>query len=154
MQIDLSQGYKAEIDFSDWWKLKGRKWFAHVRPRTVYVCSSSKKGTTVYLHRHIMDAPDDMQVDHIDGDGLNNRRSNLRLATSAQNNANALRAANATGYIGVSFREGGRYQARGRKDGIRYSIGMYDTAEEAARAYDEWTLKAYGPFAVLNFPQG
>lgn len=154
MMISLSQGLDAEIDDEDWEKVKNYKWFAHVRPKRTYAVSSSIKGKTIYMHRLILSAPENMEVDHKDGDGLNNRRDNLRFATSKQNNANAYRAQNVSGYVGVNVTPAGRWQARARKGGTRYHIGVFDTAEEAARAYDAWTLAEYGEFAVLNFPEG
>src|SRR4051794_40539867 len=154
MIVYLSQGLTTEIDDADWEKLKDYKWFAHVRPKRTYAVSSSIKGQTLYMHRLIMSPPRGMQVDHIDGDGLNNKRSNLRLATSQQNNANAFRTQNVSGYIGVNITPSGRWQARARKGGTRHHIGVFDTPEEAARAYDAWTFVEYGDFAQLNFPEG
>ena len=151
MIVALTQGYQAEIDFSDWWKVQGYSWFAHVRSHTVYACASWPKGQTTYMHRLINPPPGGLWVDHIDGNGLNNRWNNLRHATPKQSNANAFRPQNATGFIGVSETPAGRWQARARKEGKRYHIGVFDTAEEAARAYDAWTLVEYGPFSVLNY---
>jgi HNH endonuclease len=152
MMLELTQGYRTEIDFCDWWKVQGYRWFAHVRKNTVYAVASPKKGVTVYMHRQIKQPPEGKWTDHADGNGLNNRWDNLRIATPSQNNANAYRPANASGYIGVNATPAGRWQARARRDGVRYHIGVFDTAEEAARAYDEWTAMEYGRFAVLNFP--
>src|SRR4029078_8339452 len=151
MQIELTQGYKAEIDFCDWWKVQDYSWFAHVRAHTVYACSSQPGGQTVYMHRLL--CPTALWVDHVDGNGLNNRYKNLRPATARQSNANAYRKQNVSGYVGVSATPAGRWQARARKDGVRYHRGVFDTAEEAACAYDEWTSIEYGLFAVLNFPK-
>lgn len=154
MLVELTQGYTAEIDFSDWWKVKDYSWFAHVRSHTVYACSSWPKGHTTYMHSLIRPAPPGLWVDHIDGNGLHNRWNNLRHATPKQSNANAYRVQNATGYVGVSETPAGMWRARARKGGVRFHIGVFDTAEEAARAHDAWTLAEYGEFAVLNFPMG
>jgi hypothetical protein len=153
MMIRLTQGYQTEIDFSDWWKVQGYSWFAHPRPHTVYAVATKGKNT-VYMHRLIKPPPDGLVTDHRDGNGLNNRYSNLRSATYKQSNANTYRAQNATGYIGVSKTPAGRWQARGRANGQRITLGVFDTAEEAARAVDTNNLIEYGEFAVLNFPEG
>jgi hypothetical protein len=89
-----------------------------------------------------------MEVDHINHDTLDNRRDNLRLATRSQNRTNSLKILrNTSGFIGVSRRFNGWIA---RFNDIH--IGMYDTAEDAARAYDAVVSKERGEFAVLNFP--
>jgi hypothetical protein len=104
----------------------------------------------VYMHRQIMGEPEGLLVDHIDRDGLNNRRSNLRTCDSEGNARNrSRRRDNTTGFKGVY---------RG-KDCIGWIakiqdtyLGMYPTAEEAARAYDTAAVRTFGEFASLNFP--
>lgn len=106
---------------------------------------------TVLLHRQLMNAPDGVKVDHINGDGLDCRRSNMRLATNEQNRQNARRKRSKSGYIGVKAYEtkhGTRYSARANGQ----QIASFDTAEEAARRYDQYARNVYGDFAVLNFP--
>ena len=152
MMIALTRGYHTEIDFSDWWKVQGHSWYVSIRPNSAYAIAS-KNGTTVSMHRLIKPPPEGMQIDHKDGNGLHNRWDNLRVATSKQNNANAFRVENSTGFIGVNLSSNGRWGARAVIDGKRQHIGTFDTAEEAAHAYDKWTLKEYGEFAQLNFPR-
>lgn len=109
------------------------------------------------MHRVIMGlAPGDgRQVDHIDRNGLNNRRSNLRFATPSQNMYNASSPGNSTGFRGVEkVRGASRFNARIRVDGERFHLGSFPTAEDAARAYDAKAAEAHGEFAVLNFPEG
>lgn len=87
-------------------------------------------------------------VDHRNGDGLDNRRANLRPATAAQNAANQqLSIANTTGYKGVSLYRNGRFRASIQ----RRHLGYFDTAADAARAYDAAALDLFGDFAHLNF---
>jgi hypothetical protein len=102
------------------------------------------------MHRLIMAAPDGIGVDHINGDGLDNRRANLRLASQRDNSANmAVRASSATGFKGVSWKRRNRkWQAQ---IGRTY-LGIFASAEEAARAYDHAAREAWGEFAHLNFP--
>jgi hypothetical protein len=149
MQIELTQGYKAEIDFCDWWKVQGYDWSVNINPNVVYAVSWGQ-GTPVYMHKLIR--PSLGMVDHEDGNGLNNRRSNLRPATKSQNAMNNARAVGASGYRGVTVR-GPSFRALLSYNNKRIHIGTYDTAEEAARAWDKAAKEMHGPFAVLNFPE-
>lgn len=87
-----------------------------------------------------------LPVDHVDGDGLNNRWANLRLASISQNNANARRRRdNTSGFKGVS-RRGASYEARIQHEGRRLNLGRYDTAEEAHAAYAKAAQRLFGKF--------
>lgn len=89
-----------------------------------------------------------MLVDHIDGDPHNNRISNLRLATKSQNNWNSSkRKDNKTGFKGVSIRENGRFRAKIAAHGKVYSLGVYETPEEAHEIYELAAHLLHGEFA-------
>ena len=106
-------------------------------------------GRKVSLHRFILDAPRGADVDHINGDGLDNRRLNLRACSHAQNMANKRPS---TGkYKGVS-RSRRRWRAEIAKGGKRVSLGSYATEREAAVAYDAAARQLHGGYAWLNFP--
>jgi len=91
-------------------------------------------------------------VDHRNGNGLDNRRANLRPATKSQNGANRLIAAsNKSGFKGVDLKKG-RWRAQIKVVGSKIHLGYFDLAEEAARAYDMAAIEAFGEFATLNFP--
>ena len=106
------------------------------------------------LHRAILDAPSGVLVDHVDGDGLNNVRSNLRLATVHENGWNRrLDRDNNTGLKGI-VRQRDAWRASIRVKGKLHSLGCHATAQEAARAYDAAAFRFYGPFARPNFPNG
>lgn len=93
-------------------------------------------------------------VDHISGDSLDNRRSNLRQATDSQNNRNArLHRDNQSGYKGVSPARGGRWRANICHDRTTRTLGHTATAEEAAHLYDAAARDLHGAFARLNFPR-
>lgn len=91
-------------------------------------------------------------VDHKDWDGLNNRRGNLRQATTSQNASNKKKTRdNSTGYKGVAIFHD-RFRARIARHGKTYYLGVYHTAKEAAYVYDKAAIRLHGEFAVLNFP--
>ena len=121
------------------------------KPR-LYV-SFLKEGRTVRLHRFLLDAPDHLMGDHVNGNGLDNRRENLRLVTPSENSINASHSRGRSLYRGVTFHKGsGRYQAQiNMPDGKRY-LGLYGSASEAAAVYDEAARCAFGKSAMLNFP--
>ncbi|MGU3661083.1 HNH endonuclease [Methylobacterium fujisawaense] len=110
------------------------------------------KGKRVLLHRLLLNAPADLEVDHRDGDTRNNRRSNLRIATHAQNMANRRMLRNNTsGFRGVSFRVGRGWCAEIYANGVRKHLGYFREAVIAARAYDVAASSLHGEFAALNF---
>lgn len=104
-----------------------------------------------YLHRYIMDAPDGMQVDHIDGNRLNNTRSNLRVCTNMENNHNKpKRNSNKSGYKGVHRVKSGRWCAQITANYKCRSLGVFDTPEAAALAYNKAARELHGEFAYQN----
>jgi len=106
------------------------------------------------MHRVIL--PDAEEVDHINGNGLDNRRANLRPATGIENRRNRRRSRkNTSGYAGVSWDKVNRkWYAYITADGRMRALGRFDTAEEAALARDRAALELHGEFARLNFPAG
>jgi len=159
IEVPLTQGRVALIDDEDaervlaykwhaWWCAKGGRWYAM---RTVQV---GKLRRCVRLHRFIVNAPDGVQVDHIDRDSLNNRRSNLRFATHGQNQTNKKRhRTNKTGFKGVYWHKAKRtFVAQVRCGGVTYSLVGFNTAQDAARARDMLAKRYHGEFATLNFP--
>lgn len=134
----------ALVDDDDYERVNARRWYLGSQG---YV-TRGRGGCRVYLHRWLLDAPDGMDVDHIDGNALNNQRANLRLCTRSENLGNQRRSKNNTsGYKGVR-RLAGRWGAFVRQQ----FLGLYDTPEEAARAYDDAARRVWGRFARPNFP--
>lgn len=150
--IPLTKGYFAIVDDEDFERVSQYKWYAHIGESSGPYARQYPIGQ---MHRLILDAPPHLYVDHIDGNGLNNRRSNLRLCTKGQNAANSiLPSTNRSGFRGVwlhrplqKWRAGIRFQGR------NISLGCFDDPIEAARAYDAKALELFGEFARLNFPQ-
>lgn len=149
--IPLTKGYEAVIDAADVPLVEGRTWCADANRRTVYALHTDCTGTrkrTLRLHRVVATAPDGFFVDHIDGNGLNNRRANLRLATPAQNSRNQKRlGSNASGYKGVSWNnKTEKWQARIRVNFSLKSLGCFETPEAAHAAYCKASAELHGEF--------
>lgn len=153
-KINLNHGEVALVDDADFKYLNQFTWYT----TKGYVVRSNwkdgKQGTAIRMHNDIMNPPSDKIVDHINGNGLDNRRSNLRICTWAQNLCNKkIDKRNKTGYKGVyNEPEGSKnpYRAMiGYDHKLRY-IGLYATAEDAARAYNDAARELHGEFARLN----
>lgn len=161
--VPLTRGYGARISPEDAERVLRYSWCAHVIPRKwrsplVYGKRATQVGgkhVTILLHRFILDAPDGMNVDHIDGDGLNCTRENLRLVTHAQNILNAgPRTTLTSRYKGVYWNKKQRvYMSRIQVDRTCHYLGRFDDPIEAARAYDRAARQLHGQYARLNFPE-
>ena len=110
------------------------------------------RGNEYFMHRFIMNAKKGQEIDHINSDKLDNRKNNLRFCTHIENIMKiGIRKNNSTGYVGVSRKKTGRpFRAYLRSAGIQLFLGTFDTAEEAALAYNEAAKKHFGEFAYLN----
>ncbi len=152
--VPLTRGLVAIIDVSDIGLVEGRLWYAHPWRSTHYAESRGN----LKMHRVIMGyGPGDPFVDHIDGDGLNNRRANLRDATRMQNAANSGARplhGNTSPFKGVSWRKDvGKWRAQIVVDGKSTHLGHFTDEVEAAKVYDDAAHCAFGEFARLNFPR-
>ena len=155
VKILLTQGKVAIIDAEDAPRVLRHRWYAHKERGRWYVATSIRSGgvaTVLKLHRLILNPPAETDIDHIDCDGLNNRRSNLRLATRSQNNQNArLRANTTSGFKGVSWnKRKHKWDVRIRLNGCQKFLGYFQTKEEAAAAYDRAAIELFGEFARPN----
>jgi len=153
--IKLTQGKIAVIDDEDFEIISALKWFAHKQSKanTYYAERNIKlpdgKRKPIGMHILIMDPPHGHQVDHIDGDGLNNRRSNLRVCVCSQNQGNArIRKDCSSGVKGVSFSKSHkRWRARIQINRNRIGLGWHLTKAEAAKAYAVAAVMYFGEFA-------
>lgn len=150
--VRLTRGMEALISAEDWPLVGGYLWHAHDAGRgLIYASRRLCGGGRIYMHREIVRPPRGMLVDHANRCGLDNRRSNLRLATRAQNAVNCASRPGETGFRGVS-RHGSGFRARITRDGKELYLGTFRTVLEAAAAYDAAAREEHGPFAWLNFP--
>lgn len=142
------QDYELASKYSWWVSADG-----HVRT-TLYLGGgrAHARHKLLGLHQLIMNAPPGMVVDHKHGNPLDNRRSELRVCTNQQNGHNRRAGRNNTsGYKGVSFHKAtGKWQASIRREWRSVHLGVFNTAEEAARAYNEAAIDYHGEFAHVN----
>jgi hypothetical protein len=163
--IKLTQGQCAIIDAEDYDRVAALAWHAHKEPgysKTTFVALHSlprRQGRTrsISMHRFILDAPPNNLIDHRNGNPLDNRKENLRLATKRTNGQNRGPAkSNKTGFKGVSIRRNEKrlkmYRANIRVNDKQVFLGNFMRPEEAALAYDRAAIEHFGEFAVLNFP--
>jgi hypothetical protein len=164
----------AIVDDEDYDKVmsaisKRAKWYYHLNK---YAVNGDRRKS---IHRVVMDAPKGMDVDHVNGNGLDNRKENLRICTRSQNMMNQkLKSHSVSGYKGVQYEPFIRQKYTSKKTGIttvresklskpyrayigngkggHITLGRYATAEEAARVRDKKALELHGEYAYLNFP--
>ena len=156
-EIQLTQGQTALVDDDDFDTLNQFKWIAQRSRSTFYANQCLKvngKWTAISMHRAILSPLPDEETDHINGNGLDNRRSNLRLANRAQNSFNRkLNKNNKSGFKGVRRSPSGRWRAEVRFKGKTLHLGHFNTVERAAQAYDSIAIELFGEFARLNFQE-
>lgn len=158
IEIPLTHGRIALIDDEDAELVSGHTWRAIVSKKTAYAVRNCSRlpgpRRLVVMHRVILGLTDPrVFVDHINGNGVDNSRANLRIATNAQNLRNrSTPICNTSGVKGVFARRGGRrWRAQIKVDDRALYLGDFDTREEAAAAYDAKAAELFGPFARLNF---
>jgi len=157
-RIYLGQGDWTILDQKDYYRLNDFKWFLTGRLHKFYAARTIKAdGRTkiVRMHRIIMNPPDNLLVDHRNGDGLDNRRQNLRLATKSQNICNSKKRANTSSrFIGVHYRKKQRrWETEITHNRKKIWLGSFENEIDAAKVYDAAAKKYHKDFARLNFPE-
>jgi hypothetical protein len=159
-RIPLGESKYTIVDPQDFYRFNIFNWCLRETETNTYairqISCPKNKARIVSLHREIMNNPDGLLVDHANGDGLDNRRTNLRLATHSQNQFNKRKTKSKTSsrFIGVYFeKRKNRWMARIHYHGKRIWLGSFKSESDAALAYDKAALEYHKEFARLNFPE-
>lgn len=155
-KIPLTQGQVALVDDEDFERTNALKWDAHKRQGGPFYAYRNKNETCRHgkMHRFIMDAPDGMEIDHKDGNPLDNRKCNLRICSHAQNTRNQRHKKGSSIYKGVYWdKKNEKWMASITFNYKTIWLGRHADEIEAAKVYDEKAKELFGEFARLNFPK-
>ena len=149
-QIKLTRNRSAIVDDSDYTKLSEYKWYCThngYAQRDIW-----KPRSKILMHRYLLKAKKGENIDHINGNPLDNRRKNLRICNQSQNTANGkIRKNNKSGYKGVSYnKKFAKWEAYITKDYKHIFLGYFDKKNDAAKAYNTKAKEVFGKFANLN----
>jgi len=153
-EIPLTQGKVAIVDDEDFELLSQWKWHYSSAGYATRAIQANGKKRFILMHRLIMNTPVGMETDHINHNGLDNRKSNMRICTLAQNHLNILKnKRNTSGFKGVSWEENrNAWRACIELNGKGTKLGRFKSPQDAARAYDKAARELFGEFAFTNFP--
>jgi hypothetical protein len=150
-EIKLTQGKLALVDDEDFEWLNQWKWYYHDGYALRMSLGSNRK--SIRMHRIIMNTPDNMEPDHINGNTLDNRKYNLRNCTHAENLCNSkIQINNASGYKGVSWnKQRKKWSVKIVKNQIHIFLGLYISKEDAINVYNKKAKELFGEYAKLNY---
>jgi hypothetical protein len=153
--IQLPKGLNTLVDADIRRLANALTWgVVHSKGERIYAIHQERRGgklTTIKLHQFVADPPNGLIVDHKNGDTLDNRRSNLRIATKSQNGCNARRVEGSSKYKGVSYSKAtNKWVARITKDRRTIALGYFPSELSAADAYDAATVEHHGEFGRTN----
>lgn len=148
----------ALVDDEDFDDLSKHKWYSRKHGKTYYatriitVCRSPRIRINIHMHREIMHAPTKLCVDHIDRNGLNNKRNNLRICTTKENQKNkGIQKNNTSGFKGVMWDKGClKWRAQIQNDKKKIHLGLFDTVVEAYQEYCKASVIHHGKFSNLG----
>jgi len=149
--IPLTRGKFAIVDAADYEWLSKHNWLAMTSGKTTYAFRK-ENGKCILMHREIMKPRRGQVVDHIDHNGVDNRRSNLRNCSNRQNTCNGRPRGGTSRYCGVT-RHKNRWAAQARYLGVHVHVGYFAEEVEAARARDRKAIELHGRYAYLNLPE-
>lgn len=153
-EIELTQGWTTFVSDEDYDGLSKFKWYALRNGSNIYAARNEGRPPfrrTIQMHTVIMKTPRGMKTDHINGNGLDNRRENLRICTHAENMRNSRPHSNNTsGFKGVAWnKRESKWVAHIRLNRKRIHLGYFDTAEAAATAYEKAARELHGEFSRI-----
>lgn len=157
-EIPLTQGMVALIDEEDYAHLNQWKWHILRVEKLCYAARSIKDGEnggTILMHRQLLNVPNGKEIDHKDGNGLNNCRSNLRICNHQQNHYNLRNQVNTSSiYKGVHWdKDKHKWRASLKVEGKIKRLGRFKDEALAALAYNQAATKYFGEYARLNILQ-
>lgn len=150
-KIQLTKGQFSIVDDEDYKTFSCFNWYAQKGNGGLYA-ARREKGKIVFLHRKIIKATEGYEVDHINGDTLDNQRNNLRIVTRRQNAQNSKkRKGSLSKYKGVTWnKERNKWQAQIKVDGKQLFLGHFRNEISAAKSYDKAAVKYFGDYARIN----
>lgn len=156
-EIKLTQGKVTLVDDEDYAELMKHKWCAVISNHNTYVVRGVRKKNkcyNIFMHRQILKTPKGMVSDHIDRNGLNNQKKNLRICSYAENLWNRGKTShNSSGFKGVTWsKERSKFKAQIRFKGKQHNLGYFVDPEKAAIVRNAKCRELHGEFASLNFP--
>ena len=158
-RIRMAQPKYAKVDPGDYKRLRGYEWFATKKRNRFYVrrhvAGGKGKEKLIYLHQEIIDVPQGMVIDHINHDGMDNRKANLRPATHSQNMCHVRKRPGTkhSKYKGIYWKKRNRkWMAMIGFQKKRIHLGYFRSEIDAAKAYDQAARRYHKDFASLNFP--
>ncbi len=159
-KIRLTQGKFASVDDENYQQLRSIKWSAVKARNTYYAIHCYRIKDRVFtqrMHRLIMEVPRSINIDHIDRNGLNNQKSNLRLCNPSENLWNRTKSLYkgkrpTSKYKGVAWANGA-WVVFITANNVKHYLGRYFREESAAKEYDKLAKLIHGEFACLNFPE-
>lgn len=151
-EIPLNKGAVTIVDEGDYDRLMKYKWRISEKGYAMRTQVDKGKASGILMHRMLLDPPKGFMADHINGDRLDNRRCNLRIANALENSRNRANNHNSRSkYKGVAWKvANNKWQARIRIVGKQHHIGLFDTEEDAAYAYNQAAKLQHGDFSRLN----
>ncbi len=163
-KIPLTQGKFALVDDDDYRELSKHRWHCDARKGGIHYATRATpmsdprwyRVSVLLMHREVMSPPENMDIDHKDGDGLNNQKGNLRICTRSRNLMNQRKrrsvCGNGSKYKGV-YSKGNKWRVAIMAEGVTHQLGTYVCEKAAAREYDKLARLLHGEFACLNFPK-
>lgn len=151
-EIPLTRGQCAIVDDEDYERMSQYKWICNAQGYAMRTSRENDVKIGVYMHKEVMNIREESHVDHIDGNPLNNQKSNLRPCTHGQNMFNKKSYKNSTSkFKGVSWKsENKKWVAQIQYNGKKAHIGYFSSEIEAAVAYNAKAVELFGEFARLN----